>query len=247
MFMDATNGLLLPGLIFAAALLYSTVGHAGASGYLASMALCGVAPLVMKPTALSLNILVATITTVQFARAGYLRWRLLWPFVVASVPCAFFGGRIELAPTIYRPIVGVVLLISAVRLFWIARRVDTADLPPPTWVALPVGAILGFVSGLTGVGGGIFLSPLLLFFRWADTRTTAATSAAFILLNSVAGLLGHASVNRSLPPQIPYWAMAAVAGGLIGSWVGSRRAAPSVLRMLLVVVLTIAGGKLLLA
>ncbi len=246
--MDPTNGLLLTSLIFLAALLYSTVGHAGASGYLAAMALCGVSTTLMKPTALVLNVIVATITTVQFARAGYLKWSLLWPFALASVPCAFLGGRIELAPTVYRPIVAVVLLMSAVRLFWTIRRVDAADGPPAIAISLPVGAGLGFLSGLTGVGGGIFLSPLLLLFRWADTRTTAAVSAAFILLNSVAGLLGHSglSTSRALPAQLPYWAVAAVVGGLIGSWLGSRRAAPPVLRLLLVAVLTIAGGKLLL-
>jgi uncharacterized protein len=237
---------ILPCLIFAAALLYSTVGHAGASGYLAAMALCSVAPEAMKPAALTLNIFVAVITTVQFSRAGHMRWRLLWPFAVASVPCAFLGGQIELAPHIYRPIVAVVLLASAVRLAWTVRRVDDAGAPPPIWLALPVGAGLGFVSGLTGVGGGIFLSPLFLLCRWAGIRTTAAVSAAFILVNSIAGLLGHAGASRALPPQLWLWAIAAVAGGTIGSWLGSRRAAPSSLRLLLVAVLIVAGTKLLL-
>lgn len=238
---------LLPLLIFAAALLYSTVGHAGASGYLAAMALCGVAPAQMKPAALALNILVALIGTVQFARAGHFRWRLLWPFVVTSIPCAFLGGRVDLAPHLYRPIVAVVLIASAVRLAWTVRQADAPGSPPPVSIALPVGALLGFVSGLTGVGGGIFLSPLLLFCGWAGTKPTAAVSAAFILVNSVAGLLGHAGMSRGFPPQIPVWAILAVGGGLIGSWIGSRRAAPPVLRGLLVAVLIVAGGKLLLS
>jgi len=242
-----TLDILLPFLIFAAALLYSTVGHAGASGYLAAMALCGIVPAQMKPAALALNILVAVIGTVQFWRAGHFRWRLLWPFVVASIPCAFLGGRVDLAPHIYRPIVAVVLIASAVRLAWTVRRVDAPESPPHVARALPIGALLGFVSGLTGVGGGIFLSPLFLLCRWAGTKATAAVSAAFILVNSVAGLLGHARNSPEFPPMIAYWAVAAVAGGLIGSWIGSRKAAPPLLRGLLVAVLVVAGGKLLLS
>ncbi len=239
--------LILPILIFIAALLYSTVGHAGASGYLAAMALCGVVPAQMKPAALALNILVAVIGTAQFVRAGHFQWRLLWPFIVASIPCAFLGGRIDLAPQVYRPIVAVVLIASAARMAWIVRRVDDVGTPPPVALALPIGAVLGFVSGLTGVGGGIFLSPLFLFCRWAGTKATAAASVAFILVNSIAGLVGHAGADRSFPPQLGSWALAAVAGGAIGSWLGSRKAAPPVLRALLAVVLVVAGGKLLLA
>lgn len=236
---------LLPLLIFLAALLYSTVGHAGASGYLAAMALCGVVPAQMKPAALTLNVLVAAIGTWQFVRAGHFRWRLFWPFAIVSIPFAFLGGRIGLAPDVYKPIVAVVLIASAIRLAWTMRRTDAEGRPPPVGVALPVGAGLGFISGLTGVGGGIFLSPLLLLCGWAGTKPTAATSAAFILVNSLAGLAGHAAVSREMPPQVSGWAVAAIVGGAIGSWVGSRRAAPPTLRMLLAVVLVVAGAKLL--
>ena len=243
--MSPATSLLLAGLIFAAALLYSTVGHAGASGYLAALALFGVVPAVMKPTALILNILVATITTIQFARAGHFRWKLLLPFAGLAVPCAFLGGGIRLEPSLYRPLIALVLVFSAVRLLWKSRSADGTIRPPAWWIALPIGAVLGFIAGLTGVGGGIFLSPVLLFCRWADVRTTAAVSAAFIWLNSVAGLLGHASAGLALPPQLSLWAAAAVTGGLLGSWWGSRQAQPAVLRQMLAAVLVIAGGKLL--
>lgn len=244
--MDPAHSMILAFLIFVAALLYSTVGHAGASGYLAAMALMGVAPGVMKPTALVLNLLVASVTTWQFARAGHLRVRLLAPFVLASVPCAYWGGGIQLSPAIYRPLVGLVLLLGAARLGWTARRPDVAERPFPAFVALPIGALMGFLSGLTGVGGGIFLSPVLLLCRWANTRETAAASAAFILLNSAAGLLSLWQTGVQFEPSLGWWAAMALLGGVAGSWWGSRRAAPPLLRSLLAVVLAVAGLKLVL-
>src|SRR5262249_39514112 len=186
-------------LIFAAAVLYSSVGHAGASGYLAAMALFGVAPAVMKPAALTLNIAVALITTFRFYRAGHFSWRLSWPFVVSSVPLAFVGGAITLPGAVYRVLVGLIMLFAAYRMFWYADH-ETTTVEPWRVAALGCGAVLGFVSGLTGVGGGIFLSPLLLFMGWANFKQTAGTSSAFILLNSTAGLLGHLSSIPSLPP-----------------------------------------------
>lgn len=233
-------------VIFAAAVLYSSVGHAGASGYLAAMALFGVAPEVMKPTALTLNIAVAIITTVRFYRAGYFSWSLSWPFLVSSVPLAFVGGAVTLPSTVYRVLVGLVLLFAAYRLFWYPDREKTTN-APHLLAALVSGRVLGFLSGLTGVGGGIFLSPLLLFMGWATFKETAGTSSAFILLNSVAGLLGHVSSVQSLPPAALVWALAAVLGGLVGSEIGVRRLAEVALRRLLALVLVIAGLKLILA
>lgn len=244
--MDLTHSLTLAALIFIAALLYSSVGHAGASGYLAAMALVGVAPLVMKPTALVLNLLVASVTTWQFVRAGHLRWRLLAPFVITSVPCAYLGGGIQLDAAIYRPLVGLVLVLSAVRLGWTAKQGEIEVRPVAPVVALPVGAGIGFLSGLTGVGGGIFLSPVLLLCRWANTRETAGASAAFILLNSAAGLLGSWKSGVQFAPHLAWWAAMALIGGAIGSWWGSRKAAPPVLRQLLAAVLVVAGLKLVL-
>ena len=246
--MTPDGAALLCLLIFAAALLYSSVGHAGASGYLAAMALCGVAPAVMKPSALVLNVLVATIATVQFYRAGRFSFSLLWPFAVASVPLAFVGGALTLPGTFYKPAVGLVLLFAAYRLLQVPREVDanpeTKPVPLP-W-ALVSGAGIGLLSGLTGTGGGIFLSPLLLFMGWAETRESAGVSAAFILVNSIAGLAGLLTKPVALPESVPLWAVAAVAGGLLGSGLGSRHLRSHTLRRLLSAVLVVAGLKLML-
>lgn len=231
-------------LIGAAALLYSSVGHGGASGYLAVMAILGTSAVAMRPAALVLNIAVATIGTAQFARAGFFRWRLFAPFAVASIPAAYMGGRISLPGDAYRLLVGVILMLSALRFLVTLRADDTSGRQPPLVVGLLVGGALGFVAGLSGVGGGIFLSPLLLLAGWADLRTTAATSAAFILVNSVAGLLGQRQSLDALPDEIGWWALAAVAGGVIGARLGSRRLAVPVLRALLAAVLLVAGLKL---
>ena len=238
---------LLAAAIFAVALLYASVGHGGASGYLAVMALFGLAPAALKPTALLLNILVAGIAVTTFARAGHFRWRLFWPFAVTSVPASFLGGAMNLAPDLYRPLLGAILLFSALRL--LLRREEGGDeftRPVPTAMALLAGAALGLLSGLTGVGGGIFLSPLLLFFGWASIRETAAVSALFIVANSAAGLLGHLSSLQAVPAFAPLLAAAAVIGGVAGAGLGSRRLPPVAIVRLLAAVLTIAGFKLIL-
>jgi len=242
--MDVVAG---SALIFLAALLYSSVGHAGASGYLAVMAFLGTTPVAMRPTALVLNLFVASIGSVQFVRAGHFRWSLFWPFAVASVPAAFLGGLLSLPGTAYRVIVGIVLVLSAIRFVVTLRAPDTARHSVSRPVALLVGLALGFLAGLTGVGGGIFLSPLLLLTGWATVRVTAATSVTFILVNSVAGLLGQLSTLGSLVDTLPLWVAAAVGGGLIGSHLGSRRLPSPALRGLLAIVLLLAGTKLILA
>jgi uncharacterized protein len=237
---------LLTALIFVAAILYSSVGHAGASGYLAAMALMNVAPEVMRPTALCLNIIVATIGTIQFARAGHFAWNIFWPFAVTSVPCAFIGGTLQLPYDYYRAAVGVVLLFAAVRLIYSASRSSGNEPKPlPLAVALIGGASIGLLAGLTGVGGGIFLSPLLLLAGWATVRQTAGVSVAFILVNSIAGLAGNLASVQYLPPQIPLLALTVAVGGLIGSQLGSRHLAPILLRYLLAVVLVMAGCKMI--
>jgi uncharacterized protein len=239
----------LPGmlLIFLAALLYSAVGHAGASGYLAVMSLLGTAPAVMRPTALLLNVAVAAIGTVQFARAGYFRWSLFWPFALGSIPAAYIGGRITLPGSTYRVVVGVVLLLSAVRFVVTLRAPDEVKRSIPLALALVIGIALGFLAGLTGVGGGIFLSPVLLLAGWAALRTTAATSVAFILANSVAGLLAKPAAIAMVRDIAPMWAIAAVVGGLLGSYLGSRRLPSPALRGVLAAVLLAAGMKLILS
>src|SRR4051794_23282697 len=163
--------LIIAALIFVVALLYSTVGHAGASGYLAAMALFGISPLIMKPTALVLNILVAIIGTIRFSRAGFFSWRLFWPFVITSIPASFIGGGLTLPVPIYKSIVGAVLLYSAVRLLFSAGSADQKETrPAPIAIALILGAAIGLLSGLTGVGGGIFLSPIILLMNWAKAK-----------------------------------------------------------------------------
>ena len=240
--------LTLAVLFIAAAALYSSVGHAGASGYLAAMALVGVAPAVMKPTALVLNVLVASIALLRFSKAGYFSWPLLWPFALGSVPFAFLGGAITLPGHWYKTLVGLVLLVAAARL---ARGQTRHATPPqvrkvPTPAAVGSGAAIGLLAGLTGTGGGIFLSPLLLFTGWADTRETGGVAAAFILVNSAAGLAGNLASVAQLPAAMPLWACAAALGGLIGSEFGSRRIAPATFRVLLALVLLVAGVKLIL-
>lgn len=240
------ESLLLAALIVAAALLYSSVGHGGASGYLAAMALFGVAPAVMKPTALALNVLVSLIATVRFYRAGAFSWQLFLPLILASVPMAYLGGVLTLPAEYYRPLVGLVLLYAAWRFFVTAGNAEYALAQPSRFVLLGSGAALGLLSGLTGVGGGIFLSPLLLYLRWAPLKTISGTSAAFILANSLAGLAGVMSQGASLPPALPLWAAAAVVGGLVGAEYGSRRLGNAMIQKLLAVVLVIAGLKMVL-
>jgi uncharacterized membrane protein YfcA len=247
--MNAENLIFLTLLIFAAAALYSSVGHAGASGYLAAMALFDLAPEVMKPTALCLNVLVAVIAAFKFYRAGAFDWRVLLLFALPAVPFAFVGGAIHLPTNVYKPIVGAVLLFAAARFFLPMANIEKSDLRPiPVWAAILLGIFIGLLSGLTGVGGGIFLSPLLIFSRWAETRTTSGVSAMFILVNSAAGLLGQQlSTIPALPAELPFWAMAAIAGGFVGAEFGSRRLGNSAIRRLLAIVLIIAGVKMIFA
>lgn len=242
------TSLLLAALVFVAALLYSTVGHAGASGYLAAMALMGVAPDVMRPTALTLNVAVALIASFKFFRAGCFSWPLFWPFAVASVPAAYLGGRLQLPSHAYKTMVGVVLLYAAVRMVMTARRGDPAVVtPPPLWAALWCGAMIGVLSGLTGVGGGIFLSPLLLMFGWSGTREASGVAAPFILVNSVAALVGSIATIRVAGPALLTLLPAAILGGWVGAEYGSKRLATPLLRRLLAAVLVVAGLKLMLA
>jgi uncharacterized membrane protein YfcA len=234
---------LLTLAVLVVAFLYSSVGHAGASGYIAVMALASLAPAQIKPTALALNIVVASIGTFQFWRAGHFRWRLFWPFALASIPMAFLGGRLDLPADVFRLLVGVVLLLSAAYFFW-NPTVDEAKDPPSVPVALGVGGGLGLMAGLTGTGGGIFLTPLLLLMKWARTRQAAATSALFILANSIAGLAGNVSSTKNIPAFVAPLVAAVVVGGGAGSWFGSRRFAPATIKRILAVVLVIAGVKL---
>lgn len=231
-------------LVTVMAVLYSSVGHGGASGYLAAMALFGLSPDIMKPAALTMNIVVSAFVLFRLARAGHFNRRLFYPFAIASIPCAYLGGYIHVTDSLYNYIVGIALLIAALR-FLVKIEYDGPVTTPKLSIAFPTGATLGFISGLTGVGGGIYLSPLLLLMRWTTMRTNASIAAAFILVNSVAGLAGHITTSASWPPGIPLLAGVALIGAFIGSELAVRRLSPVMLRKVLGAVLLIAGIKMI--
>lgn len=240
--------LLSVGMLIAA-FVYATVGHGGASAYLAVMALAGVAPQEMRPIALLLNVIVSAIATFKFHRAGHFRWRLFWPFAVVSIPMAFAGGTITLPGAAYKILVGVVLLYAGWQLWLSANAGDEFRQPrdPPLGLAMAIGAAMGLLAGLTGVGGGIFLSPLLLMLGWAGTKQTSAVAAPFILVNSLAGLAaGVATRASALPDHVWILALAVLAGGWAGAEYGSRRLTNPVVRRFLAVVLAVAGMKMVL-
>ena len=239
----------LAAAFFVVATLYTTVGHAGASGYLAAMALIGTAPDVMRPTALVLNILVATITVYRFRRARYFHWSALWPFLLGSVPLAAVGGSLRLSPGTYYAAVGGVLLTSAVLLLWrvygSGYRRDEEGVRVRRTIAVPVGATIGLLSGLTGTGGGIFLSPVMLLAGWSGPKTTAGIAAPFILINSLVALAAGSAAAQKLPVELPWLAAPAIVGALLGTWFGTVKFNQRALITTLAVVMTIAAGKLL--
>lgn len=229
-----------------AAALYSSIGHGGASAYLAIMAIFSVVPEVMRPTALALNLVVASFTAARFALKGQTNWRLLAAFGTTAVPAAFLGGGLTLEPAIYKPLVGLVLLLAAVRLFWQPERLVARPIHTPALsITLPTGAALGLLAGLTGTGGGIFLSPLIILFGWEDARKASGIAASFIFLNSVAGLAGNVAGVRQLPHELPILVAAVFAGALLGTWLGVSRLPRHRLLQGLSVILVIAAFKLL--
>ena len=235
----------LAALIFIAAVLYSSVGHGGASGYLAAMALFGIPAPVTKPAALVMNIAVAAIGAVRFGRRGLVPWAMLAPLCIGSIPAAALGGFIDLPIRTHRILLGLVLLFAAVRLWMHDEAAVPRKALPSAAARVGIGGFLGLLSGLTGIGGGIFLSPLLILTGWEETRRTAGASAAFILVNSIAGLAGHLAAGRRIPGEAALLAPVAIAGGLIGAGLGATRLPTLVLRRLLAVVLVVAGVKLL--
>jgi uncharacterized membrane protein YfcA len=234
----------LMSLVLMAALVYSSGGHAGASAYLAIMALYSVAPSVMRPTALVMNIAVASIGSTRFIRAKAVPWHLLGPLCAGSIPAAFVGGRIKLAPGTYLSLLGALLLAAACALWLRPKSPVTRSPPRPAWL-VAIGGVLGFAAGLTGIGGGIFLSPLLILTGWEEPRRTSGAAAVFILVNSVLGLFGQLSSLARVPVQAVPLAITAMCGGLVGSWLGVHRLQPLPLRRVHAVVLVVSGAKLL--
>jgi uncharacterized protein len=242
---------LLSGMLFAGAALYASVGQAGATAFIAAMGVVGLPAATMRPTALALNILAAAFSTWRFHRAGRVAWGRLWPFTIASVPCSFVGGAIALPDLLYKPAVGLILLIAALLLFrratatgpTLASHTRRAPLP----VELTVGSVIGLLSGLTATGGGVFLSPVLILFGWTTPRQAAGLSSPFILLNSIAGLIGAAALTtQTLPPQFPLYAATTLAGALLGATIGIKHLPAAWIQVVLGGVLSISGVKLLL-
>lgn len=229
------------------AALYTAVGHAGASAYLAIMALFGVAATTMKPTALVLNILVASFTSWRYIRAGQFDRRIIVPLVAGSIPLAFIGGSVTLSGVAYRPLIGAVLLLAGVRLLWPRPLPQQREIKPAPLVgAVASGAAIGLLSGLTGTGGGIFLSPILLFMGWANARTASGVAAVFILVNSVAGLAGNLSSVGSLPAELPFFIGAVGIGAVIGTTLGTVKLPTERLVQAIGAVLLVAAAKLIL-
>lgn len=231
------------------AALYSSVGQAGASGYIAVMALYGFAPASMKTTALALNLLVAAIASYHFLRNGRLAWRDVYPFAVLGFPFSLIGGAIQLPHAVYYPVVGVVLIASAFQMARsaLARSASVSHEPttPPFLPALATGAIIGFVSGTTGTGGGVFLAPVILAMNWATARRTAAVTAVYNLINSAAALIGAHALWGALPAALPLWLVVAAIGGMLGASLGSRYLSDRWLCGILALLLLFSGLKMI--
>ena len=221
------------------------MGHGGASGYLALMALFSITPEVMKPTALLLNLFVSLTSFIQFYRGKHFRWRIFFPFAITSVPMAYVGGLINVTDDIYKKILGILLLIPIVRFLFFAN-IKVEELKKPNiYLSLFIGAAIGFLSGLIGIGGGIILSPILLLLKWTDMKQTAAISALFIFVNSLAGLAGQIRKGIEFSPDMYAYVAVAFVGGLCGAYAGSLKFKQNILQYLLAVVLIVASYKLL--
>lgn len=235
---------LLIACIALVAFAYAMVGHGGASGYLAVLSLFGFTAAVTRPSALVLNLFVSGIATLQYARGGHFRWRSLWPFALTSVPMTFVGYGIHLDPLVYKRFLAVCLLIAVARMIGLFGAGRTQQHEVPIAPAMAIGAVLGLLSGMLGIGGGILLSPLMLLCGWGDTKQVAAISAPFILVNSASGLLRGSQEGLALPPAAWSWIAVAIAAGLLGSWIGAHKAPEPRLRQALGVVLLFAAVKL---
>jgi uncharacterized protein len=229
---------------------YAAVGQGGATGYIAVLGLLGFSPDVIRPTALTLNVLVSAIGTAHFARAGLLRWRTFYPYAVLGVPCSVFGGVMHLPPNVYHPIVGAFLLYGAWRIARSAHKGGSADaemVEQPIIVSMLTGAIIGFIAGITGIGGGILLAPLILTRKWGSARETVAISAAFNLVNSAAALAGlWLTAPAFIAPRLS-WLLVVVCGGSLGSWLSLRHLPTWAVRYALAGLLLVAGLRMLVA
>ncbi len=231
--------------LFVVAILYSSVGHGGASGYLALLALAGFSTAVMKSTSLTLNIFVSLIAFAQYYRTGNFKWSLLIPLVMASIPMAFIGGTISLDSHLYKPILGVLLLFAAFRFLYSPKNIEVKSSHINLPILLITGGLIGLISGIIGIGGGIILSPIILLMGWADVKQTAGISALFIFLNSIAGLGGNLMNGLSFNSDMLLMIALAISGGFIGSYIGSKMLPQLILKRVLAIVIVIASIKLL--
>jgi len=232
-------------LLFLVAFLYASVGHGGASGYLALMAIFSIAPEVMKPTALLLNLFVSLIAFIQFFRGNHFRWKIFWPLALASIPMAFIGGMLTIDASIYKKILGIFLLIPVARFLFFANTPASEIKKSNLALSLLIGAAIGFLSGLIGIGGGIVLSPILLFFKWTDQKQTAAISALFIFVNSLSGLAGQLTKGIQFNSNMLWYVLIAFGGGMLGAYLGAIKFKQTILKNVLAVVLLLAVFKLL--
>lgn len=231
-------------ILFIVAFLYASVGHGGASGYLALMALYGVAPQEMKPTALFLNLFVSLTAFIQYYRGNHFKKEIFIPIALASIPFAFLGGMLSIDDHLYKKILGILLLLPIVRFFFFKNVEDDRLVPPVKWISILLGAIIGLLSGMIGIGGGIILSPILILFLWTNQKQTAAISAAFIFVNSLAGLGGMLTQGITLTSNMILYIVIAFSGGLLGAYLGSKKFNQDVLKYVLATVLLVAAYKL---
>lgn len=231
-------------LLFIVAFLYASVGHGGASGYLALMAIFAISPAIMKPTALLLNLFVSSTSFIQFYRGGHFKWKTFWPFALASIPLSFVGGLMAIESSIYKKILGLLLLIPVIRFFFF-KNTDPKDFKPSNIpLSLTIGGVIGLLSGMIGIGGGIILSPILLLLKWTDQKQTAAISAAFIFVNSVAGLGGQLIKGFEFNGHMLGYVGVAFVGGICGAYFGALKFPQTVLKNVLAFVLALAAYKL---
>lgn len=243
--MTETTSLLFMVLLFIVAFLYSSVGHGGASGYLALMALFGIAPESMKSSALLMNIFVSFTAFYAYYRGGYFKWKLFLPFAIASIPASFIGAYLTVDALLYKRILGVILILPIIRLFGFLGKEPEVEKSVNHYAAFFIGAVIGLLSGMIGIGGGIILSPVILLLHWGKMKETACASALFIFVNSISGMIGLLSKGITIDPSVYLWVGVALAGGFIGAYFGSKKFSNPILKKILAFVLMIASIKLL--
>lgn len=232
-------------LLLLVALIYSSVGHGGASGYLALMAIFSFTPEIMRPAALILNVFVSLIAFTQYYQSGYFIWKLFLPFAIASIPAAYIGGLITVDSELYKKILAVLLILPVIKLTGFHFQTEQPVKKLNIYAALLIGFVIGLLSGMIGIGGGIILSPVILLLHWADMKHTAAVSALFVFINSIAGLAGIYTNGFHFNYEMGLMIVIALCGGIAGAYLGSRKFHSAILKRILAVVLLIASLKLI--